>query len=42
MTSIAKKAQQRMFFLRQLRKIGVNMKILIQFSPAVTESVLTF
>ena len=31
-----------MFFLRQLRKIGVNMKILIQFSPAVTESVLTF
>ena len=31
-----------MFFLRQLRKFGVNRKILIQFYRAVTESVLTF
>ena len=42
MTSIANTAQQRMFFLRQLRKFGVNRKILIQFYRAVTESVLTF
>ena len=42
MTSIAKNVQQRMFFLRQLRKFGVNRKILIQFYRAVTESVLTF
>ena len=31
-----------MFFLRQLRKFGVNKKILIQFYRAVIESVLTF
>ena len=42
MTSIAKKAQQRIFFLRQLRKFGVNRKIFIQFYRAVTERVLTF
>ena len=41
-TSLAKKAQQRMIFLRQLRKFGVSRKILIQFYRAVTESVLTF
>ena len=35
--TIAKKAQQRMFFLRQLKRFRV-----IQFYPAVVESVLTF
>ena len=39
---IAKKAQQRMFFLRQLKKFRVNKTILTQFYQAVTESVLTF
>ena len=39
---IAKKAQQRMFFLRQLKKFRVNKTILTQFYQAVIESVLTF
>ena len=39
---IAKKAQQRMLFLRQLKKFRVNKTILTQFYRAVTESVLTF
>jgi len=37
-----KKAQQRMFFLCQLKKFRVNKTILTQFYWAVTESVLTF
>ena len=40
--TIAKKAQQRMFFLRQLQKFRINKTILTQFYRAVTESVLTF
>ena len=40
--TIAKKAQQSMFFLRQLKKFRVNKTILTQFYRAVTESVLTF
>ena len=39
---IAKKDQQRMFFLRQLKKFRVNKTILTQFYRAVIESVLTF
>ena len=39
---IAKKTQQRMFFLSQLKKFRVNKTILTQFYWAVTESVLTF
>ena len=39
---IAKKAQQRMFFLRQLKKFRVNKTILTQFYQAAIESVLTF
>ena len=39
---ITKKAQQRMFFLRQLKKFRDNKTILTQFYWAVTESVLTF
>ena len=39
---ITKKAQQRMFFLRQLKKFRDNKTILTQFCLAVTESVLTF
>ena len=40
--TIAKKAQQRMFFLCQLKKFRVNKTILTQFYQAVIESVLTF
>ena len=40
--TIAKKAQQHMFFLRQLKKFRVNKTILTQFYRAVIESVLTF
>ena len=40
--TIAKKTQQRMFFLRQLPKFRVNKTILTQFYRAVIESVLTF
>ena len=39
---IAKKAQQCMVFLRQLKKFRVNKTILTQFYWAVTESVLMF
>ena len=39
---IAKKAQQRMFFLRQLKMFRVNKTILTQLYRAVTERVLTF
>ena len=40
--TIAKKAQQRMFFLRQLKKFRVSKTILTQFYRTVIESVLTF
>jgi hypothetical protein len=40
--AIVKKAQQRLYFLRQLKKFGLNKDILVQFYQAVIESVLTF
>ena len=40
--TIAKKARERMFFLRRLKKFRVNKTILTHFYRAVTESVLTF
>ncbi|XDV31630.1 hypothetical protein PO909_002597 [Leuciscus waleckii] len=41
-TNITKKAHQRLFFLRQLRKFGVGCKGMLQFYRAAIESVLTF
>ncbi len=38
--SIVKKAQQRLYFLRQLRKFNLPQKLLIQFYSAIIESVL--
>ncbi|KAI2665131.1 RNA-directed DNA polymerase from mobile element jockey [Labeo rohita] len=38
--SIAKKVQQRLYFLRQLRKFNLPQELLKQFYSAVTESVL--
>ncbi len=38
--SIVKKAQQRLYFLRQLRKCNLPQELLIQFYSAVIESVL--
>ncbi len=38
--SIVKKAQQRLYFLRQLRKFNLPQELLIQFFSAITESVL--
>ncbi len=38
--SIAKKAQQRLYFLRQLRKFNLPQELLIQFYSAIIESVL--
>lgn len=40
--AIRKKAQQRLYFLRQLRKFGVREVILIQFYRSIIESVLSF
>ena len=40
--AIRKKAQQRLYFLRQLKKFGVNKSILVQFYRAIIESVLSF
>ena len=40
--SIIKRAQQRMYFLRQLKKFGLKKEILTQFYRSVVESVLTF
>ena len=37
-----KKAQQRRFFLRQIKKVGLRREILIQFYKSVVENVLTF
>ena len=41
-TTIRKKAQQRLYFLRQLRKFKVSQQVLLQFYRAAIESVLTF
>ena len=41
-SSILSKAQQRMYFLRKLKKFRLNQDILTQFYRAVVESVLTF
>ena len=41
-TFIIKKCHQRLFFLRKLKKFGLDKTILIQFYRAVIESVLTF
>ncbi len=38
--SIVKKAQQRLYFLRQQRKFNLPEELLIQFYSAITESVL--
>jgi len=40
--AVVKRAQQRLYFLRQLRKFGLSKDILVQFYRAVIESVLTF
>src|SRR4029434_6532314 len=37
---VIKKAQQRMYFLRQLRKYNLPQELLVQFYTAVIESVL--
>ncbi len=39
-TSIVKKAQQRLYFLRQLRKFNLSQELQKQFYSAITESVL--
>lgn len=41
-TSIVKKCQQRLHFLRQLRKFGMSTEILAQFYRAVIEGILCF
>ncbi|TWW77638.1 hypothetical protein D4764_12G0010280 [Takifugu flavidus] len=40
-SSLIKKAQQRMFFLRQLRKLKLPPRMLAQFYTAIIESILT-
>ena len=40
--AITKRAQQRLYFLRQLKKFGLSKDILTQFYRSVVESVLTF
>ena len=40
--AVVKKAQQRLFFLRQLKKFGLRREILVQFYRSVIESILTF
>ncbi|TWW64347.1 hypothetical protein D4764_03G0013550 [Takifugu flavidus] len=40
-SSLIKKAQQRMFFLRQLRKLKLPPRMLAQFYMAIIESILT-
>ena len=41
-SATAKKAQQRLFFLRQLKKFKMSREVLIQFYKAAIESILTF
>ena len=40
--AILVKAQQRLFFLRQLKKFGLSKHILIRFYRAIIESIITF
>ena len=40
--AVRKKAQQRLFFLRQLKKFRINETILVQFYRSIIESILTF
>ena len=40
-TALLKKAQQRMFFLRQLRKHRLSRAMMTQFYTAIIESILT-
>ena len=40
--TVRKKAQQRLYFLRQLKKFRVNQDILMQFYRSIIESILTF
>src|SRR4029434_7194961 len=40
-TSTIKKAQQRMFFLRRLKKFNMPQKVMIEFYTAIIESILT-
>ena len=40
-SSIIKKAQQRMYFLRQLRKFNLSQELMVQFYTATIESVIT-
>ena len=42
LSCITKKAHQRLFFLRQLRKFGVACKGMLQFYRATIESILSF
>ncbi|KAK3528920.1 hypothetical protein QTP70_012859 [Hemibagrus guttatus] len=39
--SLTKKAQQRMYFLRQLKKFLLPVKMLVNFYTAIIESILT-
>ncbi|KAM8834250.1 uncharacterized protein ACB058_017872 [Synchiropus picturatus] len=39
--SLIRKAQQRMFFLRQLRKLRLPTKLLVEFYTAIVQSILT-
>eukprot|EP00745_Piridium_sociabile_P018011 TRINITY_DN26857_c0_g1_i3.p1 TRINITY_DN26857_c0_g1~~TRINITY_DN26857_c0_g1_i3.p1 ORF type:complete len:180 (-),score=24.86 TRINITY_DN26857_c0_g1_i3:115-654(-) len=41
-TVLLKKAHQRLFFLRQLKKFGLRREILVQFYRSTIESILTF
>ena len=40
-TTITKKAQQRLYFLRQLRKYRVNQRLLLRFYSAIIQSIIT-
>ena len=40
--AVVKKAQQRLFFLRQLKKFGLRKEFLVQFYRSGIESILTF
>ena len=40
--AVVKKAQQRLFFLCQLKKFGLRREILVQFYRSAIESILTF
>ena len=40
--AVVKKAQQRLYFLRQLKKFGLRREILVQFYRSALESILAF